>query len=232
MSATRRAEIGSRGFALRSWREYGNQGMTAVIRFADASFAAWIISSSSIRFLSTGGQPVWTMKTSEPRIDSSYRQYVSSFANVFSVTSPGSTPRCSPILCASSGCDRPEKTINRFQGPRSIQWPGRGCALAPCPSRPGSASSVVPISMLLVDPAFFGRLARREACQRTGRNIISDDRARRKPRIVADLDRSNERIVDTGPDVAADHRASLAAAGLVRIVGGDVACGDIRLRAD
>ena len=70
MSATRRAEIGSRGFAFRSWREYGNHGMTAVIRFADASFAAWIISTSSIRFLSTGGQPVWTMKTSAPRIDS------------------------------------------------------------------------------------------------------------------------------------------------------------------
>ncbi len=65
-----RAEIGSRGFAFRSCREYGNHGMTAVIRFADASFAAWIIRTSSIRFLSTGGQPVCTMKTSAPRIDS------------------------------------------------------------------------------------------------------------------------------------------------------------------
>ena len=45
--------------------------MTAVIRFAEASFAAWIISSSSIRLSSTGGQPVWTMNTSAPRIDSS-----------------------------------------------------------------------------------------------------------------------------------------------------------------
>ena len=70
MSATRRAEIGSRGFALRSWREYGNHGITAVIRFADASLAAWIISSSSIRFWSTGGHPVWTRNTSAPRIDS------------------------------------------------------------------------------------------------------------------------------------------------------------------
>jgi hypothetical protein len=75
--------------------------MTAVIRFADASFAAWIINSSSIRFLSTGGQPVWTMKTSAPRIDSSYRQYVSSFAKVFRVTDPHSTPRCS--RCAEPG---------------------------------------------------------------------------------------------------------------------------------
>jgi hypothetical protein len=44
--------------------------MTAVIRFADASFAAWIMSSSSIRFRSTGSHPVWTRKTSAPRIDS------------------------------------------------------------------------------------------------------------------------------------------------------------------
>ena len=71
MSATRRAEIGSRGFALRSCRAYGKSGITAVIRLAEASLAAWIITRSSIRFLSTGGQPVWTRKTSAPRIDSS-----------------------------------------------------------------------------------------------------------------------------------------------------------------
>ena len=71
MSATRRAEIGSRGFALRSWRAYGKSGMTAVMRFADASFAAWIMNMSSIRCASTGMQPVWTRKTSAPRIDSS-----------------------------------------------------------------------------------------------------------------------------------------------------------------
>jgi hypothetical protein len=45
--------------------------MTAVIRFADASFAAWIMNSSSIRLRSTSWMPVWTMNTSAPRIDSS-----------------------------------------------------------------------------------------------------------------------------------------------------------------
>jgi hypothetical protein len=40
MSATRRAEIGSRGFALRSCREYGNHGTSAVIRFAGRELAA------------------------------------------------------------------------------------------------------------------------------------------------------------------------------------------------
>jgi hypothetical protein len=45
--------------------------MTAVMRFAEASFAAWIISSSSIRFWSTGSHPVCTRKRSAPRIDSS-----------------------------------------------------------------------------------------------------------------------------------------------------------------
>ena len=48
----------------------GTTGSTAVIRFAEPSFAAWIISSSSIRLRSTGSQPVWTRKTSAPRIDS------------------------------------------------------------------------------------------------------------------------------------------------------------------
>ena len=54
MSATSRAVIGSRGLDFRSWRAYGNSGMTAVIRFAEASFAAWIMNSSSIRLRSTG----------------------------------------------------------------------------------------------------------------------------------------------------------------------------------
>ena len=71
MSATRRAEIGSRGFAFRSCRAYGNSGITAVMRFADASFAAWIMNSSSITLRSIGSQPVCTMNRSAPRIDSS-----------------------------------------------------------------------------------------------------------------------------------------------------------------
>jgi hypothetical protein len=70
VSETSRAEIGSRGFAFRSCRAYGNSGITAVMRFADASFAAWIMKSSSIRLRSIGSQPVWTRKTSAPRIDS------------------------------------------------------------------------------------------------------------------------------------------------------------------
>ena len=62
--------IGSRGADFLSWREYGNQGITAVIRFAEASFAAWIMISSSTRWSFTGWLPDWTMKTSAPRIDS------------------------------------------------------------------------------------------------------------------------------------------------------------------
>ena len=46
--------IGSRGADFLSWREYGNHGTTAVIRFADASLAAWIMISSSIRWSFTG----------------------------------------------------------------------------------------------------------------------------------------------------------------------------------
>ena len=71
ISATSFAEIGSRGSVFLSWREYGNQGTTAVMRFAEASFAASIMISSSIKLRSTGSQPVWIRKTSAPRIDSS-----------------------------------------------------------------------------------------------------------------------------------------------------------------
>ena len=61
---------GSRGADFLSWREYGNHGITAVIRFAEASFAAWIMISSSTRWSFTGAFPDWTMKTSQPRMDS------------------------------------------------------------------------------------------------------------------------------------------------------------------
>src|SRR3954451_19482183 len=234
MSAIRRAEIGSRGFALRSWRAYGNHGMTAVIRLADASVAAWIISSSSIRFLSTGAQPVWTMKTSAPRIDSSNRQYVSSFPNVCSSIAPSSTPSCSPIALARSGCERPAKTISRFCGPRSIQWPGLMTAAGSAGSRPGSrsVSSVVALSMPVVDVAPFRDLPGRESCQRARRDIFCDHRTCCNPSVVPDLDRCNERIVDSGPDVAADPRPFLRLAGLVVEVGGHVSGADVRARAD
>ena len=69
-SATSFAVIGSRGADFLSCREYGYQGITAVIRLAEASLAAWIMISNSRRWSLTGTFPDWTMKTSQPRIDS------------------------------------------------------------------------------------------------------------------------------------------------------------------
>src|SRR4029453_5171995 len=123
--------------------------------------------------------------------------------------------------------------MRRFHGPRSIQWPGRGCAAAAWPSRPGRASSVVvAVSMLFVDPAFLRDLAWREACQGARRNIFGNDCTGRKPSIVANLDRRIERIVDAGPDVAPDARRRLRLTGLVFEVRSDVAGGDVRILAD
>ena len=75
--ATIRAEIGSRGADFLSWRAYPYQGITAMIRWAEAPWAASIIAKSSISE-SFGVIPVrsfwqvdWTMKTSAPRIESS-----------------------------------------------------------------------------------------------------------------------------------------------------------------
>ena len=44
--------------------------MTAVILWAEARRAAWIIRRSSTRWSLTGGEHDWTRKTSAPRIDS------------------------------------------------------------------------------------------------------------------------------------------------------------------
>ena len=76
MRATSRAEIGSRGADFLSWREYPNQGVTAMTRCAEAPTAASIMKSSSISeslaVIPAVGLPHvdCTMNTSAPRIDS------------------------------------------------------------------------------------------------------------------------------------------------------------------
>ncbi len=71
--ATSFAEIGTRERSLRSCRAYAKNGITAVIRFADARRAASVMISSSIRY-SFGDIPVgWMMNTSRPRTVSSIR---------------------------------------------------------------------------------------------------------------------------------------------------------------
>src|SRR6476620_1934985 len=144
--------------------------------------------------------------------------------------SPSATPRWSAIRVASSGWERPENTIRRFCGPRSSQWPGSGRTCSVTASRPGSRANSVVVDVGLstfVDPSFLGDLLRGEARERSRRDVVRDDRSRPKPNIVPNRDRSNERIVDTGPDVLADRRLPLPAARLVRVVRGHVAGGDV-----
>src|SRR5580765_3336839 len=229
MSATRRAEIGSRGFAFRSWRAYGKFGITAVMRLADASFAAWIMKRSSMTLRSTGSQAVWTRKTSAPRIDSSYRQWVSPFGKVLSSISPSPTPSWSAMRCARSWCERPEKTMRRFCGPRSIQWPTTGCVTEFGPSRPGRTSSVVAVPGCI---PLLVLLRRARYSERVGRDVLGNHRSGSDPCSVSDLERRDERIVDAGPDVTADRRTRLREPGLVREVRGDRAGADVRVLAD
>src|SRR5436190_1734566 len=139
-------------------------------------------------------------------------------------------PSLSAIFCASAGCDRPENNISRREGPRSIQCSGLSSALVSATSRPGRrVSSVVAVS---TEISLFRDLPRREPCQRFGRHIICDVRAARNPRVVPDLDRCLEPIVNAGPDVPTDACPSLWATGLVRVVRGDVPGGDLRALAD
>src|SRR5215210_2660969 len=201
--------------------------MTAVTRLADASFAAWIMISSSIRCRSTGSLPVWTMKRSAPRTDSSKRQYVSPSANVFSVTSPSSMPSRSAIRPASSGFDRPEKSMSRFDWPSSFQWPGTDCVAGGATSTPGS--SVVP---LLANIALLRLLPGRKARERVRRHVVCDRRVRRRPGAVADLHWRDERVVDPDLGVPADLRPSLPDARLVREIRGDRAGADVGSGSD
>src|SRR3954452_21286442 len=121
--------------------------------------------------------------------------------------------------------------MSRFPPGFSIQWP-REASLTTAFSRPGSAISAVRLSMLFVDPAFFGFLALGEPRERTGGHIIGDDRSRRNPSVVANADRSIEDIVDAGPDVPPDRRLRLRNTRLVLEIRGHAAGADVRARAD
>src|SRR3954468_1766407 len=200
------------------------------MRFADASFAASIMISSSIRCWSTGGELVCTMKRSAPRIDSSYRQYVSPLANVRSDTSPTWMPSFSAILSASSGCERPANSISRFDGPLSIQCSGLTSAFDSATSSPGRrVSSVVALS---TEIALFRDLLRRESSERFGRDIFCYVRPARNPSVVPDLHRCLETIVNAGPDVPADLRLSFGPIRLVREIGRDIPRGHVSALAD
>src|SRR6266571_291918 len=134
------------------------------------------------------------------------------------------------IRCASSGCERPAKSISRFDGPLSIQCSGLTSGFDSATSSPGRrVSSVVALS---TEIALFRDLLRWESSERFGRDIFCYVRAARNPCVVPDLDRGLEAIVDAGPDVAADLRPPFWPAGLMGEVGRDVAGRDVRVLAD
>src|SRR5215510_7568813 len=139
-------------------------------------------------------------------------------------------PSFCAILCARSGCDRPEKSISRLDGPRSIQCSGFSSGLLSATSSPGRrVSSVVALS---TEIALFRDLLRREPSKRFRRDIFCYVRPARNPCVVPDLDRGLEAIVYAGPDVTPDLRSRLPPAVVVREVGRDVAGRDVRALAD
>src|SRR5213593_3430425 len=122
-------------------------------------------------------------------------------------------PSFPAIRCASSGCDRPEKSMSRLDGPRSIQCSGFSSGLVSATSSPGRrVSSVVALS---TEIALFRDLLRWETGQRFRRDIFCDVRTACNPCIVSDLHGGLEAIVDAGPDVPSDLRPPLLPAGLV-----------------
>src|SRR6476620_3819094 len=139
-------------------------------------------------------------------------------------------PSFSAIRCASAGCERPEKSMSRLDGPRSIQCSGLTSALASATSRPvRRGCSVVEIS---TEIALFRDLLRWEAGERLGRDIFCYVRTACNPSVVPDLHRCLEPIVNAGPDVPPDLRLPLGLPGLVEEVGRDVACRHVGVLAD
>src|SRR4029077_15577161 len=133
-------------------------------------------------------------------------------------------PSFSAICSARSGFERPEKSISRFCGPRSIQGVrsligSTGSTV----SSPGSVASLILLLPLSSHVAFLVLLPRPPDRERLGRDVLGDHRARTDPRVVADLHGRDERIVDAGPDVAPDRRPAFGLARLMREVDGDVA---------
>src|SRR5471030_2842302 len=130
---------------------------------------------------------------------------------------------------ASDGCERPEKTMSRFCGPRSSQWPGCDWVTVPADSRPGRTSSVaalpgcIPLLVLLAWPS---------NAERIGGDVLRDDRASCDPCSVPHLYGCDETIVDCSPDVAADRGAALRRSWLVAEVRGDRPGSDVRVGAD
>src|SRR5579875_1459063 len=68
----------------------------------------------------TGLLCVWTMKTSHPRMERSYLQWISPLANSRRLTSPTSTPKWRAMSSASCGCERPETSSSRRRGISSM----------------------------------------------------------------------------------------------------------------
>src|SRR6266481_583947 len=139
-------------------------------------------------------------------------------------------PSFSAIRCASAGCDRPEKSMSRLDGPRSIQCSGFSSGLVSATSSPvRRGCSVVAIS---TEIALFRYLLRRETSERFGRDIFCYVRTACNPCVVPDLHRRLEPIVNAGVDVPPDLRPPLRPVGLVGEIGRDVPGGDVGILTD
>src|SRR5581483_8344762 len=108
-----------------------------------------------------------------------------------------------------------------------MAWPVVICVCGAPGSRPGRVCSTVALSTA----TFLVHLAGTGDRERIRGHILRDHRAGCNPCVVADADRGDERIVDAGPDVAADPGAALLGLAVPQ-VDGDVAGGDVRVLAD
>src|SRR5436305_6364391 len=139
-------------------------------------------------------------------------------------------PRLSAMRWPSAGFERPLNSISRLCGARSIHV---ACSPLTDGAFPGTVgNSCSGASMLIaLSPSISLDLGLFCAChsQCVGRDVVGDDRARRRPGAVADRHRCDEDIMGAGVDVLADRGVLLLCA---VVVGGDRTGADVAARAD
>lgn len=84
--------MGARDLSFLSMRAYGKQGMTAVIRRAEAVLQAEMRIKSSMKLSLTSLQPDWMINTSSSRTDSEMVTLVSPLENFLTVQGTRGTP--------------------------------------------------------------------------------------------------------------------------------------------
>src|SRR4029079_7790450 len=150
-----------------------------------------------------------------------------------SVASPSWMPSRSAIASPRAMLERPAKSMSRFCGVRSIHVAWSPVLMAdaamPAPVKSGIGVSRLTAASLSCSIALDVRLAGASDAEGVGGDVVGDHGAGSGPRPISDRNGGDEDSVAGGADITPDRGALLLRA---IVVGGDVACSDVRVLAD